>query len=88
LRAAPLVTLTHQYVAERAADVANSFDLPSYQNVDVRIGASFAATQVYLFARNLFDSDQYINGVQYGPGIAAASLGRDRIAGMGLTATF
>ena len=88
LRAAPLITLTHQYVGERAADVANSFDLPSYQNVDVRIGASFGATQLYLFARNLFDSDQYINGAQYGPGIAAASLGRGRIAGMGLTATF
>jgi iron complex outermembrane receptor protein len=88
LGAAPLMTLTHQYVGKRAADVANSFDLPSYHNVDLRIGASFGATQLYVFARNLFDADQYVNGVQYGPGIAAASLGRGRIAGLGLTATF
>jgi iron complex outermembrane receptor protein len=88
LSAAPLLTLTHQYVGERAADVTNSFDLQSYHNVDLRLGASFKATQLYLFARNLFESDQYINGVQYGPGIAAASMGRDRIAGTGLTVTF
>ena len=88
LRVEPILTLTHQYVGERAADVANSFDLPDYHNVDLKLGARLGATEWYLFARNLFDSKQYINGVLYAPGIAAASFGRDRVAGIGLMATF
>ena len=84
----PFMTLTHQYVSERAADVADSFDLDAYHNVDFRLGAAFGDVNVFAFARNLLDEDQEINGVLYGPGVEGASLGRERIIGLGLTTTF
>ena len=84
----PFMTLTHQYVSERAADVADSFDLDDYHNVDFRIGAAFGNVEGFVFARNLLDEAQEINGVLYGPGVEGASLGRGRIVGIGLTSTF
>ena len=84
----PFLTLTHQYVSDRAADVADSFDLDAYHNVDLRLGAAFGNVDVFAFARNLLDEEQEINGVLYGPGVEGASLGRERIIGIGLTTTF
>ena len=84
----PFMTLSHQYVDERSPDVADSFELNAYHNVDFRIGASYGALDGFLFARNLFDKKQEINGVLYGPGVEGASLGRQRIVGIGITSSF
>ncbi len=85
---APFLTLTHQYVSERAVDVANSFDLDAYHNVDFRIGGAFGNLEVFAFARNLLDEEQEINGVLFGPGVEASSLGRPRIIGAGISGAF
>lgn len=84
----PFMTLTHQYVGKRGADVADSFDLDAYHNVDFRIGAAFGRLEGFVFARNVLDEDQEINGVLYGPGVEGASLARGRIVGIGLASTF
>ena len=84
----PFMTLVHQYVDERSVDVANSFNLKAYHNVDFRIGAAFGDVEVFAFGRNLLDAKQEINGVLFGPGVEASSLGRPRILGLGVTWTF
>ncbi len=84
----PFVTVTHQYVSERVTDVADSFDLDAYHNVDFRIGAQVGGLEFFAFGRNVLDERQEINGVLYGPGVEGASLGRERIIGVGFTSTF
>ena len=85
---APFMTLTHQYVDERAADVAGSFALNAYHNIDFRLGVAFGAVDVFAFVRNLLDEEQELNGTLYGPGVEGSSLGRPRIIGGGITGTF
>lgn len=85
---APFMTVTHQYVGERSADVADSFDLEAYHNLDFRIGVDLGEIEVFAFARNLLDEEQEINGTLFGPGVEASSLGRPRIMGVGLSGSF
>lgn len=83
----PFLTLTHQYMDARAADVADSFELDAYHNVDLRVGAAFGEIDVFAFGRNLLDEEQEINGVLFGPGVGAVSLGQPRVLGIGVTAS-
>ncbi|MEO1367483.1 MAG: TonB-dependent receptor, partial [Acidobacteriota bacterium] len=83
----PFLTASYQYVGERSVDVADSFELEAYHNVDFRAGVAFGRAEVFAFARNLFDDEQAINGVLFGPGVEAIALGRPRVVGIGLRLT-
>lgn len=85
---APMLTLTHQYAGDRAVDVAESFELPGYHNVDLRAGVAVGAVEVYAFGRNLTDERPQLNGVLYGPGVEASAFGRGRTVGVGLSGRF
>ncbi len=65
----PLLTTSvrSQYVGERPAEPDNTFDLPSYNLLDVRLGLSTDNAEIYLRAENLLDERYDYYGVYYAP---------------------
>jgi iron complex outermembrane receptor protein len=78
----------YQFVGKRAADVANSFDLPSYSVVNGRVGWKRENFDAYVFANNLFDERYQVFGQSFGPTTQSVRVGQGRIVGVGATAKF
>jgi len=55
------------YRGERQADKANSFELPSFTRVDARIGYGRDNWEVGLSVKNVFDTEDNFEAVDFGP---------------------
>ena len=74
--------LTWQHVGARAADVANSFDLDSYDVVNAKLTwDNGKGLSVYAFANNLFDERYEAWGQNFG--VPTVRVGQGRVVGMG-----
>ena len=93
--AAPVLDLRldYRYVGKRPADPQNSFDLDAYNKVDLRIGLTSGAAEIYLWGDNLLDEQYDLYGfneaftltgvpVQYG------APARGRTIGLGVSYHF
>jgi iron complex outermembrane recepter protein len=78
----------YQFVGTRAADVANSFNLPSYGIVNGKLGWKGQDVEAYVFANNLFDERYQVFGQSFGPTTQSVRVGQGRIVGVGATARF
>ena len=56
-----------RFVSDRAADPQNSFSLPGYHQIDLRVGVRSASTEVYLWVKNLTNSKDFLRGIDFGP---------------------
>jgi iron complex outermembrane receptor protein len=79
---------SYQFVGVRAADVANSFDLPSYGVINGKLGWKHHNFDTYVFANNLFDERYEVFGQSFGPAAQSVRVGQGRIVGIGATAKF
>lgn len=84
----PFLSLSHAYQGKRAADVKNSFWLPSYHLVNTRAGIRWKNWETSIFVQNLTDERPEISGVQFGPGTNVVNYGRGRVTGLALSAKF
>lgn len=75
--------LTLRHVGRRAANVENSFDLGSYRKLDLRVGVSSGAVEVYLWADNLLNARYDLYGYYMGGGLQGGMSARGRSAGVG-----
>ncbi|WP_225709676.1 TonB-dependent receptor domain-containing protein [Bradyrhizobium cenepequi] len=78
----------YQFVGIRAADVANSFDLPSYGVVNGKLGWKAQSFDAYVFANNLLDERYEVFGQSFGPTAQSVRVGQGRLVGIGATARF
>jgi iron complex outermembrane receptor protein len=77
-----------QYVGQRTADIANSFNLPAYGVVNLRLAWQGKAFEVYGFAYNLFDQRYQSWGQSFGPATPTVRVGQGQILGLGSTIRF
>ncbi|MDQ8732306.1 TonB-dependent receptor domain-containing protein [Bradyrhizobium sp. LHD-71] len=78
----------YQFVGTRAADVANTFDLPSYGIVNGKLGWKGQNFGAYVFANNLFDERYEAFGQSFGPTTQSVRVDQGRLIGAGATAQF
>lgn len=78
-----------QFVSgDRAADIANTFDLAPYRIVNATIGWEREGIRIYGFARNLFDNAVELAGTAYSANVYAVTPGLGRVLGLGAEIKF
>ena len=86
--------ITNRYVGEREGDPANSFQLDSYNKLDLRLGIMSEHVECYLWCDNLFDEGYDLYGYNLGTSavtgqdIIAGTPARGRIIGIGIAYYF
>lgn len=78
----------YQYVGGRQVDIANSWELPSYDMLNARITYRADNLEFYVFGNNLLDERPIFMGSSYSDTVHAVTVGRGRMVGAGLTVTF
>lgn len=77
-----------RHVGQRPADPQNSFNLDSYNRLDLRLGIVSGNTELYLWADNLTDKRYDLYGYQLMPGLQVGMASHGRNAGLGLMHQF
>lgn len=78
---------SYQFVDDRAADIANSFDLRAYGIVNAKLSWQTGDVTVYGFANNLFNERYEAWGQSFGT-VATVRSGQGRVVGVGTSFTF
>lgn len=78
----------YQYIGPRTIDPQNSFDLGSYDIVNLRAGWGSERVSVYGFVTNLLDENYAETAFGFGPGVFSATPGLPRRFGIGATVRF
>lgn len=83
----------YSYIGERAVDPQNSFDLASYEVVDLRLGWETGNIELYTFAENVFDEVYAESAFLFGPAAAGGTAsfgvpGSPRRVGIGIDMWF
>ncbi|MEM9054400.1 MAG: TonB-dependent receptor, partial [Pseudomonadota bacterium] len=78
----------YEYVAEREADISNSYQLSEYDIVNARVGYKFQGVEFYAFGRNLFDERPEYFAATFGADVRSIVIGPGRSYGIGISASF
>lgn len=76
---------------DRAADAANSFELPAFTIIDARIGFDLGPLDLYAFGSNLTDERAQLYGQNFGSvaaPIPTVNVARGRVIGVGISGSF
>lgn len=79
--------INYQYVDDRAADIANTFDLEAYSLVNGRLTWEAEGKSVYLFANNIFDERYQVTGQNFRT-VPTVRVGQGRVIGIGTSVQF
>lgn len=80
--------LSVRHVGKRASDPQNSFDLDSYQKVDLHLGINVNDTEIYLWGNNLLDERHELYGYQIDRTLRVGMPAPGRSIGLGLSHHF
>ncbi len=78
-------------LGDRAADAANSFELEAATIIEARFGIHIGGAELYAFGTDLTDERPQLYGQNFGSiatPLPAVNIGRGRVIGLGISASF